>query len=416
MKIVYFHQHFSTPAGATGTRSYQFSRKLIARGHEVTMVCGSSKIGATGLDATPMRNGMRRGVVDGINVIELDLNYSNYDSLLKRSWLFLKFALKSVRIALSYDYDLLFATSTPLTAGIPGIAMKFFRRRKFVFEVRDLWPELPRAMGVVRNPLILFMLSVLERLSYNLADACIGLSPGIREGIRKRLRNKNKIVEMLPNGCDLDLFKPGGARMESFFRNRISSRGDGDVICLFTGAHGLANGLDAVLDAAGILKKKNTDKIKFVFIGDGKLKPHLQERVKTEKLDNCFFLDPVSKVELAELITCAGIGLMILDNIPAFYYGTSPNKFFDYISAGLPVFNNYPGWLADMIQENNCGTTVKPGDPEAFAAKLTEMAADRDRLREMGKNARRLAEKEFNRDDIAEKFVNLLEQGGGNHI
>ncbi len=408
MKVLYFHQHFSTPQGSTGTRSYQFSRKLLEHGHEVTVVCGSSATGKTGLDGESVK-GMRTGTIDGINVIELNLAYSNYDGLVKRAWTFLKFAMKSTKIALTYKYDLLFATSTPLTAGIPGIVMKIFRRKKFIFEVRDLWPELPREMGVIKNPVILFLMSVLEWLSYNMADACIGLSPGIQEGILRRTRNKKKIIEMLPNGCDLGLFKPKAKKDLSFFKKNISNYNQNDIIALFTGAHGLANGLDAVLDAAVVLQKKNADNIKLVFIGDGKLKPGLIARAQKEKLTNCIFLDPVPKFELADIVCNADIGLMILDNIPAFYYGTSPNKFFDYISAGKPVFNNYPGWLAGLITENKCGCAVKPGDPEVFADSLIEMTADVKALQVMGENSRKLAERQFDRDRIAEKFETLLE-------
>lgn len=409
MKVLYFHQHFSTPQGSTGTRSYQFSRKLLEHGHEVTVVCGSSATGKTGLDGKSVK-GMRTGTIDGINVVELDLPYSNYDGLVKRAWAFLKFAMKSTKIAFTYKYDLLFATSTPLTAGIPGIVMKIFRRKKFIFEVRDLWPELPREMGVIKNPVILFFMSVLEWLSYNMADACIGLSPGIKKGIIRRLKNKNKIVKMLPNGCDLDLFNPTSKSNMSFFKTNISNYNDGDIVALFTGAHGVANGLDAVLDMAKVLKQRNVDNIKLVFIGDGKLKPHLIERAKKEKLTNCIFINAVPKLELANIVRNADIGLMILDNIPAFYYGTSPNKFFDYISAGKPVLNNYPGWLADLITENQCGYAVKPNDPDAFANALIEMTSNKKALSTMGKNARKLAEQEFDRNSIAEKFVELLEK------
>ncbi len=153
MKILYFHQHFSTPQGSTGTRSYEMARKLIARGHQVTMICGSYQLASSGLSEKP--SGIRRGLVDGIDVIEFPLPYSNSDSFLKRTSTFLKFSLKSSFFPFKENFDLLFATSTPLTAGIPGILMKLFRSEKFVFEVRDLWPELPREMGVISNPALL---------------------------------------------------------------------------------------------------------------------------------------------------------------------------------------------------------------------------------------------------------------------
>ena len=137
MKILYFHQHFSTPKGATGIRSYAMARKLVEQGHEVIMVCGSNTSGSTGLTGDFSR-GYRQGLVNGIQVIEYNLVYSNSDSFVKRSWLFIQFAFRSILVALTKKYDLVFATTTPLTAGIPGIFARWLRGKPFVFEVRDL--------------------------------------------------------------------------------------------------------------------------------------------------------------------------------------------------------------------------------------------------------------------------------------
>ncbi|MDD2367091.1 MAG: glycosyltransferase family 4 protein [Desulfuromonadaceae bacterium] len=403
MHVLYFHQHFSTPAGSTGTRSYEMAQRLIARGHKVTMVCGSGQMASSGLQQEPV-NGMRKGTVDGIDIIEFCLPYSNYDSFLKRSWIFVLFAWHSVKLALQLQYDLLFATSTPLTAGIPCIVASILRRKPFVFEVRDLWPELPREMGVITNPVVLTAMSVLEWVSYHTAKACIGLSPGIVQGIVRRGIDSEK-VGMVPNGCDLDLFDPDTG---------VTLRPDGvsqdDFLAIFSGAHGIANGLDAVLDAAAELKRKGRNDIKLVFIGDGRLKPALVKRASNESLDNCLFLNPVPKLELTAYLRGADAGLMILDNIPAFYYGTSPNKFFDYISIGLPVINNYPGWLAGIIIENSCGCALEPGNPKSFAESLEQLADNPDLTKQMGLNARALAVREFDRKDLGNRFVDFLEK------
>ncbi|MEI8185762.1 MAG: glycosyltransferase family 4 protein [Chlorobiaceae bacterium] len=404
MKILYVHQYFSTPSGSTGTRPYEMALRLIARGHQVTMVCGGYLPAESGLKGDWV-NGMRQGRVDGIDVIELSLPpSSNYDSFLKRSWIFFLYSWRSVLLALQEKYDLIFASSTPLTSGIPGIVARYFRRKPFVFEVRDLFPELPKTMGMITNPIVLGALGGLEWLSYHSAVGCIGLSPGIIQGIANRGVSTERI-EMVPNGCDLELFKSGigkgvipeGVREEDF-------------IAVFTGAHGIPSGLHAVLDAARILKERGRTDIKLVFIGEGKLKIGLLKRAELEDLSNCIFLNPVSKTTLTSYLKAADAGLMVLANIPAFYYGTSPNKFFDYIASGLPVINNYSGWLSDMITENNCGLSVEGDNPEAFAAALEQMADNIPDTKQMGVNARKLAEREFGRDKLGDRFVDFLEK------
>lgn len=397
MRVLYFHQHFSTPMGATGIRSYWMAQKMISHGHKVTMICGSYRGGETGLTGS-FRHGMRRGVVDGIDVVEFDLAYSNNDGKFRRSVTFLQFAIRSVGLVFAERYDIVFATSTPLTAGIPGIIARWLRRKVFVFEVRDLWPELPKAMGVIRNPVVLWAMAFLEWLSYRSASRLIGLSPGIVDGIAKCGVSRERIA-LVPNGCDLQIFnrwtdtwRPEGVEKKDF-------------MAVFAGTHGIANGLDAVLDAALELKRRGRNDIKLVLIGQGKLKSQLQQRVTIDRLDNVVFHNPVDKAGLSGLLASADIGMQILANVPAFYYGTSPNKFFDYISAGLPVLNNYPGWLAEIIRQHDCGFVVPPDDPKAFADALEQASSDRKTLVAMGQRALALAKTEFSRDQLADRFV-----------
>lgn len=405
MHVLYFHQHFSTPQGSAGTRSYEMAQALIRAGHSVTMVCGSYVQGNTGLNMT-FKKGRRRGPVDGIDVIEFDLNYGNHMGFVQRLGVFLKFALGSVGVALREPADVVFATTTPLTAGIPGIFARWLTRKPFVFEVRDLWPELPKAMGVITNPVVLVLMSVLEWASYRSADRLVGLSPGIVEGIAARGVDKSRIA-MVPNGCDLDLFstpqatwRPDGVR-------------DDQLLAIFTGTHGNANGLDAVLNAAAVLKERGRDDIRIALVGQGREKPKLKAQAQERGLDNVLFLDPVPKTKLSGLMAGADIGLQVLRNVPAFYYGTSPNKFFDYISAGLPVLNNYPGWLAGLIEETDCGFAVPPDDPTAFADALIAAASDRDALRQKGGNAQDLAKTRFARAKLSFDWVEWVTGAAG---
>lgn len=402
MKVLYFHQHFVTPRGAGAIRSYAMSQKLIKRGHEVTLVCGSAVGGSTGLTEPFDKRGRRRGVVEGINVIEINLPYSNKDSFTKRVLTFLKYVFFSIEIIFKEKYDLIFCTSTPLTAGIPGVLSHWILRKPFVFEVRDLWPELPKAMKVITNPVLLWMMGLLEWVCYHSATRLVALSPGIADGIAKRGIPTN-LIELIPNGCDIDIF---GVKYPAWRPDCIS---EDDFMAIFAGTHGIANGLDSVIDAAIVLKKRKRSDIKILLIGDGRLKKELISRAKEENLDNIIFHDVVSKSLLAGLMASADIGLQVLSNIPAFYYGTSPNKFFDYIAAGLPVINNYPGWIADMIKEENIGFAVLPDSAEQFADAF-ELAADNsERLKEQGLAARNLANKRFDRNLLSDKWCEWVE-------
>lgn len=394
-----------------GTRSYEFGKRLVAEGHEVTILCGNYHLADVPAE------------VDGMRVVQIPVSSSNRDGFLKRIWAFAHFAILSAWHAIRIDCDLVYATSTPLTIGIPALAAKYLRGRRMIFEVRDLWPELPRAMGIIRNPLALALLDRFEQSCYRGADACVGLAPGIVEGIQKKAPGKR--VELIPNGCDLEVFgkrralaceMPQG-RVENPVGARHSASGSptgGNVLtALFCGAHGRANGLDAVLDAAAELKRRDCDEVQVLFVGDGQLKAALKDRAVEEGLDNCVFLDPMPKAELAELMRSCDVGLMILADVEAFQYGTSPNKFFDYIAAGLPVVCNYPGWVSEMLVEHQCGHAVPPGNPNAFADVLENLATNRSELEPMGFRSRELAEQSFHRDALFQRLNALIEEVAG---
>ena len=317
----------------------------------------------------------------------------------------MKFAMASIFLAMREKYDAIFATTTPLTVGIPGIFARWFRRKQFVFEVRDLWPELPREMGVITNPIILKMMAALEWASYRSAHRCIALSPGIAKGIVRCGVAPEKIA-IIPNGCDIDIF--GDAKVAEWRPQGVTKS---DLMAVFAGTQGQANGLDAVLDAAIVLQERERRDIKIVLIGQGKLTKHLKTRLEAEKLENVILHPPVPKDELSALLASTDIGLQCLANIPAFYFGTSPNKFFDYIASGLPVLNNYPGWLAEMIEENNCGYVVPPENTVAFADALEHAAENRDLLKTKGKNSASLARRKFDRKNLADIWVSYVVYG-----
>ena len=387
-----------------GIRSYQMGKALVRNKHQVVIVCGGYVGAHTGLKSE-FKNGVRRGFFEDLEIIEFDISYSNSDNFIKRFRKFFLFAYRSVKLVFKENYDLIFATSTPLTAGIPGIFGRWFRRKFFVFEVRDLWPELPKAMGVINNPLLLGLMSLLEWASYKSAHRLVGLSPGICEGIISRGIPKSR-VSLIPNGCDFESFDNVSSK-----ETNLEEINKHDFIAVFTGTHGQANGLNAVLDAAAKLKELGEEEIKLLLIGDGKLKSDLRNRAELESLDNVIFKDPVPKYELARILKRSDLGMQILANVPAFYYGTSPNKFFDYIAAGLPVLNNYPGWLAELISIHDCGYAIEPDNPQLFANALVNAKNNKSKLQILGKNAKSLAKSDFDRSILSSNWVQWVIEG-----
>ena len=227
------------------------------------------------------------------------------------------------------------------------------------------------------------------------------MSPGIANLIADGGVSRDRIT-IVPNGSDIALFSGTNAP-------RILGTAADCLIALYAGTHGIANNLDAVLDAAAELKRRGEKKVKIVLCGAGQLKQSLQDRAQREGLDNVVFLAPVPKDKIGEIMAGADLGLQVLMDVPVFYECTSPNKFFDYIAAGLPVLTNYPGWVANMIEENNCGYAVPPQNVQAFADALQAAASNKSKLKEMGLNANKLARSEFDRDDLANKLLASLE-------
>lgn len=365
------------------------------------MICGAYEAGDQRADSGQR---VSQCEIDGIQVLRIAEPYANRMGFARRVLAFGRFARTATRVVSRLDADLVFATSTPLTVGIPG--MKGAKRLQvpFVFEVRDLWPELAIALGVIKNPLLKWYTRRLERSIYRASDRIIALAPGIKEGICRTGYSPDRVA-VIPNSCDLDLFRPNDERLDD---PRFGSPDEFRLI--FTGAHGLANGLDAVLDVAMELKRRGIKGIRFVFIGEGGQRDALMRRSQIAGLDSVVtWATPIPKTELARLLPRMDVGLMILKNVPAFYYGTSPNKFFDYIASGLPVLNNYPGWIAEVINKNNCGVVVTPDDPRAFADAVVQLRDCREKLVEMGRRSRRVAESQFSRDLLGDQLLTVLE-------
>ncbi len=402
MRILYFHQFFATHESSLGLiRSYEFSRRWVEQGHQVTIVTSSSR-----LTDEFSEHVFNYGTVDGIDVRAVRVTYSNYMGYARRIWSFSLFMLGAAYLGLRAPRpDVVFATSTPLTVGVPGWITAALRRLPFVFEVRDLWPEAAIQMGALkRGSFIARVAKRVERFLYRHASAVIALSPGMVTGVLADGGDPER-THMVPNSCDLELFAPGPKDPELVERFGL----EGKFVVGYAGAIGPSNALeDSVPQAARILKERGRDDIVFLIAGDGKSLPQI-ERMRDERgLDNLDLIGPLPKKEIPRLLRSADM-LMTLFKDVEILYTNSPNKLFDGIATGKPMLVNSPGWTKDLIEDNDAGVYVPPGDGEALADAIVALADDPEALRRMGDNARALAEREFGRDDMAARVLGVLE-------
>ena len=394
MNILYIHQYFTTPEEGGGTRSYEFSRSLVKRGYKVTILT-SSKLNDS------LANGKKKSdeYIEGVHVIYLKTPYSTYMPFKKRLYSFMDFSIRAILAGIRIKrYDLIFATSTPLTVAIPGIILSFLRRVPMVFEVRDLWPEVPIQMGVIKNSLLIKLLRWFEAFTYRHSNHIIALSPGMAKGILATGVAINKVT-MIPNFCNLDFFKPEKSNINNLGKLEYNN----NPIIAYCGAISYANNLELIIHAAEKLQKMNNPVI-FVIAGEGSLKPKLEKLTKVKKLKNVIFLGKINKYEVVELYRKAIACLILFKNLPILSTN-SPNKFFDALAVGRPIITNMGGWIGNLVENYKIGFSLENNNPQAIieaVEKLTSM--NKNQLEEIGENARKLAAEKFNREDMVEKL------------
>lgn len=400
MKIIYLHQYFVTPEMSGGTRSYEMARRMVAAGHEVHMVTSLTDGAKAGTEWV-------REAVEGINVHWLPVPYDNGMNYAKRLIAFSKFARAAGNYAAKLGGDIVFATSTPLTIAIPAVKVSKVLEIPMVFEVRDLWPELPIAMGALNFPFAKALAKMLERWAYRHSERVIGLSPGMCEGVSKTGYAPEKTL-CIPNSSDVEFFSVPDSEGRRFRAER-EWLGNHKLV-VYAGTFGRINGVGFLVDIAAEMKRIDPD-IKFLAVGKGAeyelVKSKAQEQGVLEQ--NFFFEQAVPKSEVPALFNAATVCTSLFIGLEPMW-NNSANKFFDALAAGRPVMINYGGWQSKLLSNNDAGLSVPHDDPKAAAERLYCYLQDEPGLKQSGENAFRLATEEFSRDRLAGQLIGTLEE------
>ena len=397
MKILYIHQYFNTPSEPGGTRSFWFAKELIARGHEVVMLTSARK--------NQQEKFIQRKAVQGITVIYVNNPYNNNMGVFSRLWSFFKFMMVSTWLGVQEkNVDLVYATSTPLSVGIPAMFIKWINQTRYIFEVRDLWPEVPIQMKAIKNKLVIWVLRRFEKQIYRSAEHIVALSPGMRDGVIQTGISPDK-VSMIPNMAKIDKFYSRAKNAEVAMAHSIDIH---QFNAVHFGTMGTANGLKYIIDAATHLKQKGADHIRLLFMGKGKTEAELKQLCEQRELHNVTFLGRYPMDTVSEIVNLCDCSIVTFADIPILYTN-SPNKFFDSLSAGKPILVNSAGWTKDIVEQFACGAFVNPQSPEALADMLLQMAARPEELEVMGRNSRRLAVEVYDKSILCKKFVEVIE-------
>lgn len=396
MRIIYLHQYFTTPSMVGGTRSYEMARRLVQRGHEVHMVTS---------DRSGRSPRWRQTEEGGIHVHWAPVRYSNHMGFSRRLVAFGRFASMAARRAARLPGDLIFATSTPLTIALPAVYAARKQSIPMVFEVRDLWPQVPIAVGSLRSRAPIAAARWLEAFAYRNARRIVALSEGMKEGVLAAGYPADRVT-VIPNGSDLGLFRvsPGMGRE---FRRRHEWLGDRPLI-VYTGTLGKVNGVDYLARLAAAVRKHDAE-IRFLVVGTG-CEERKVRRVAEERgvLGQNFFLQaPVAKHEIPAILSAADLATSTVIDHPHLWEN-SANKLFDALAAGRPVAINHEGALADMIRTSGCGLVLHPSDPESSARPLVEAIRAPQWRRQARTAAARLAEQRFDRDKLAAELESAL--------
>ncbi|GAA0499174.1 glycosyltransferase WbuB [Paractinoplanes deccanensis] len=397
MRIVYIHQYYCNPRMAGGIRSYEQARRLVARGHEVHVITTDITGGRRSL-------GWRRTDDDGIQVHWFSVPYNNEMSYGRRLRAFAEFMVVAAAKAAALKAELVFATSTPLTVAVPGVVAAKLRRVPFVFEVRDLWPEVPIEMGALRNPVTRRLAGALATFAYRNAAEVVALSPGMAAGIAARRPSTRTTV--IPNAADLAMFEVDPLDVKRF-RAEHDWLGDRPLI-VYTGALGAVNGVEYVVEAAHRMRTLDPD-LRVLIVGHGKEWEPTKDLARKYGLlgRTVHMWDKVPKAHLPVILGAATMSTSFVRPIRALW-DNSANKFFDALAAGRPIAVNYGGWQADLLRETGAGLVLDPTDTAAAAETLAAHCRDEDWLAGAREAAHRLAVERFSRDLLFERFEAVL--------
>ena len=403
--VWYISKYANVNAYGADTRQASFCNEFAKAGHNVRLITSNSSHLYNTLPEFKSRYKDMEN--DGYKITWVNtLKYSKATSI-KRilSWVWFEFFVLIMAFRKQYEKpDIVIASSLSILSVLSGCFYKRFYKARFIFEVRDIWPQtLIDLKGFSQKHPLIWLLSKVEKLGYKYSDSIVGTMPGLKDHVESEVGLGNKVAS-IPQGVNLDFYTENKQELPSdFIENYIPKN---KFIVTYAGTMGDANALEYIVSAAKVMQSEQVSNVHFLLVGDGYLKEQLIEQARG--INNITFAPAIKKEQVQHVLSLSNLLVASVKNEKIYRYGISLNKFIDYMYAKKPIvcmFSGYPS----MINEANCGEFTPAEDVQSFfdAIKKHQKMSVAE-LNELGENGYRFLVEQRDFSILGNKYMELF--------
>ncbi|UCE03860.1 MAG: glycosyltransferase family 4 protein [Candidatus Latescibacterota bacterium] len=404
MRVLFISQYFPPEMGAPAARTYELARRWVAAGADVTVVTAIPNHPNGIVPAAYREKKLYEEEIEGIRVLRTWIYAAANRGFWRRSLNYTSFMLSSLAqgVRRAGPADVVVATSPQFLVGLSGWTASKLLNAPFVFEVRDLWPDSIAELGVMREGAVLRFLRRLEMMLYRHAARVVGVAHSTRRELVRRGIESEKVV-IIPNGADGEVFR----QLEKYNGIRENLSLGRKFVVSYVGTHGMAHGLETVLECADRLR--GNDDIAFLFVGDGAEREGLIRRAGELRLDNVHFVGVQPRERIPDYLATSDVSLVPLRRKPLFQK-VLPSKLFEIMGCSRPIILGVEGEARAAVEAAGAGLCVRPEDPRSMAEAILQLYRDPDLATALGRNGRSYVRRNFCRDQLADAYLHLLRE------
>jgi len=401
MHILFFTHYFPPEVNAPASRTYEHCKEWVKNGHDVTVITCVPNHPKGKVYPGYKNKLVQKEVIDGINVIRLWTYITANEGFIKRTLNYVSYLLSVVfYIPFLPRYDVFVSTSPQFFCGLSGYFVKLIRRKPWIIEIRDLWPESIIAVGAIKNRRIISILEYMENLIYKKSDHIVPVTDSFKQYMLDKGIVESKIT-VIKNGVDLDFYQPDSIEKTMEYGEALINK----FVASYVGTHGMAHHLETILEAAEILKDR--DDILFLMVGSGAEKDKLLKLKEKMSLNNVMMLDQQAKDKMPLLWALSDVSLVLLKRSDLFK-SVIPSKIFESMAMKKPIILGVEGEVKGMIEDGQSGITIEPENAQELAVAIIELADNKIKYNQCAENGHEYVSKHYDRKVLASRFESIM--------